>query len=156
MSVIVYDTGMLIALVNQDRRARARHAGFVAAGGHPAVVPGPALSQAWRTSPKTAYAWKRLLAETFVLPAGRACRPDEAQPGFLPCTAGLGVEDWKTVGDILGKATLPPKKRPDPVGALSVLIAAKHGGGTVMTSDADDIEAYAATVEGCEIVVTSV
>ncbi|MER6994221.1 hypothetical protein [Streptomyces sp. NPDC000410] len=156
MSVVVYDTGMLIALVNQDRRARARHAGFVAAGGHLPIVPGPALSQAYRTSPKTAYAWKRLLGEVFVHPAARGMPVGELLPRCLPCAGGLSVEHWKTLGDILGGAVLPPKKRPDPVDALAVLIAVAHGGGVVMTSDKDDIEAYAATLPGHEVTAVAV
>lgn len=156
MSVIVYDTGMLIALINQDRRARALHAGFVAAGGHAPVVPGPALSQARRTSPKTAYAWKRLLAETFVLPATRAGIAGAPQARCLPCAAVVSVEDWKTIGDMIGNAVLPPRKRPDPVDALAVFIAARHVGGTILTSDQQDIEAYAATIANCDIATVGV
>lgn len=150
-SVLVYDTGMLIALVNQDRRARALHAGFVRAGGHVPIIPGPALAQAWRTSPKTAFAWKRLLKEVFVHPGSRTLTPEALPTRCLPCAVGLGTDDWKVVGDMLGSADLPPKKRPDPVDALAVMIAAQHGGGTVLTSDPEDIRAYAGAIPGCGV-----
>lgn len=85
MNVVVYDTGMLMALVSQDRRAHVLHKGFVAAGGHRPIVPGPALSQAWRTSPKTAYEWKRILADVVVYPGTRARFPVDRVPSCLPC-----------------------------------------------------------------------
>ncbi|QNE77202.1 hypothetical protein F0344_23645 [Streptomyces finlayi] len=151
MTVVVYDTGMLMALVSQDRRAHILHKGFVAAGGHQPIVPGPALSQAWRTSPKTAYAWKRLLAEVVVYPGARTRSPLDQTPRCLPCAGGMAIEDWKTIGDMIGAAVLPPKKRPDPVDALAVFVAAAHGGGAVLTSDADDIEAYAAILPGADV-----
>ncbi|MEY9943561.1 hypothetical protein [Kitasatospora sp. GAS1066B] len=151
MTVIVYDTGVLIALVNQDRRARTLHKGFVTSGGHAPIVPGPALSQAWRTSTKIAYSWKRLLDEVFVHPGARTVYPGALPPRCLPCAAGLDTGDWKTIGDMIGAAVLPAKKRPDPVDALAVFIAITHGGGTVLTTDREDIEAYAATLPGCGV-----
>lgn len=156
MSVVVYDTGMLLGLVQQDRRCRMLHKGFVTAGGHVPVIPGPALSQAWRSSPKTAFAWKRLLAESFVYPPARSSGDAEVPPRCLPCAAGLTPEDWKKLGDMIGAASLPPKKRPDPVDALAVLIAAAHGGGSVITSDSEDIQAYAATLPGGDVTAVSV
>ena len=151
MSVVVYDTGMLMALVGQDRRAHTLHKGFITAGGHQPIVPGPALSQAWRTSPKTAYAWKRLLADVVVYPAARTRFPANMTPHCLPCAGGMAIDGWKTIGDMIGAAALPPKKRPDPVDALAVFIAAVHGGGRVLTSDADDIKAYAATLPEADV-----
>ncbi|MFJ5548445.1 hypothetical protein [Streptomyces sp. NPDC093225] len=156
MRVVVYDTGMLIGLVGKERRAQALHKGFVAAGAHPPVVPGPALAQAYRTSPSTAYLWKRLLADSFVFPAPRT-PPDERVPlHCLPCSAGFGTGDWQLLGDVIGSAALPQKKRADPVDALAVLIAAKHGGGSVLTSDRGDIEAYAAALPGCDVTAVPV
>ncbi|SFY43485.1 hypothetical protein [Streptomyces atratus] len=151
MNVVVYDTGMLMALVSQDRRAHVLHKGFVAAGGHRPIVPGPALSQAWRTSPKTAYEWKRILADVVVHPGTRARFPVDRVPSCLPCAGGMTIENWKTIGDMIGTAALPPKKRPDPVDALAVFVAAAHGGGAVLTSDTDDIEAYATTLPGADV-----
>ncbi|WP_326736252.1 hypothetical protein [Streptomyces sp. NBC_01022] len=151
MTVVVYDTGMLMALVSQDRRAHILHKGFVGAGGHQPIVPGPALSQAWRTSPKTAHAWKRLLADVVVHPGARTRFPQEQAPRCLPCTGGMTIEDWQTIGDMIGAAALPPRKRPDPVDALAVFVAAAHGGGVVLTPDTDDIEAYAATLPGADV-----
>lgn len=147
MSIVVYDSGMLIALIGRERRALALHKGIVDRMGHPPIIPGPALSQVWRTSPKTAYTWKRLLAESFVFPP-RSVRDEGLSLHCLPCASGLGVQDWKTLGDMIGAAVLEPKKRPDPVDALAVLVAAKHGGGTVLTSDVGDIEAYIQTIPG--------
>ncbi|WP_259407877.1 hypothetical protein [Streptomyces akebiae] len=57
---------------------------------------------------------------------------------------------------MIGSAALPPKKRPDPVDALAVLIAAGHGGGGVLTSDRDDIEAYAATLPGSRVTAVAI
>ena len=157
MNVVVYGTGMLMALVDQDRRAHALHKGLIAVGGHQPIAPGPALSQAWRTSPKTAYAWKRLLADIVVYPApARSAGATDLAPRCLPCTGGVTVEGWKTIGDMLGSASLPPKKRPDPVDALAVFIAASHGGGSVLTSDTDDIRAYAATLPGADVSAVAV
>ncbi|MFF3734305.1 hypothetical protein ACFYXM_29390 [Streptomyces sp. NPDC002476] len=156
MNVVVYDTGMLIALIGQDRRAHVLHKGFIAAGGHKPIVPGPALFQAWRTSSKTAYAWNRLLADVFVFPADRSAHREGLSPRCLPCAGGMKIEDWKTIGDMIGSAALPPKKRPDPVDALAVLITASHGGGSVLTSDRADIEAYAATLPGAGVSAVAV
>lgn len=151
MTVVVYDPGMLTALVSQDRRAHILHKGFVAAGGHQPIVPGPALSQAWRTSAKTAYAWKRLLTDVVVYPGARTRFPLDQVPHCLPCAGGMAIGDWKTIGDMIGAAALPPKKRPNPVDALAVFVTAAHGGGAVLTSDTDDIEAYAATLPGADV-----
>ncbi|WP_330825110.1 hypothetical protein [Streptomyces sp. BE230] len=52
---------------------------------------------------------------------------------------------------MIGTAALPPQKRPGPVDALAVLVAAAHGGGSVLTSDVDDVEAYAATLSGVDV-----
>ncbi|WP_328900238.1 hypothetical protein OHR86_09975 [Streptomyces sp. NBC_00441] len=156
MSVVVYDTGMLMALVSQDQRAHALHKGFVVTGGHQPIVPGPALSQAWRTSPKTAYAWKRLLADVFVFPAARTRLTADHVPHCLPCAAGMTIEHWKIVGDMVGAAALPPEKRPDPVDALAVFIAAVHGGGAVLASDTDGIAAYAATLPAADVSAVAV
>ncbi|MGW2591132.1 hypothetical protein ACWCXC_12780 [Streptomyces sp. NPDC001515] len=156
MSVVVYDTDMLLALVDQDRRAHVLHKGFMTAGGHQPLIPGSALAQAWRTSPKTAYAWKRLLADTVVYPAARNRPPTDQVTRCLACAGGMTVDHWKTVGDMIGAASLPPKKRPDPVDALAVFVAAAHGGGTVLTSDPADIEAYAATVPGAGVSAVAV
>jgi hypothetical protein len=155
VSVVVYGSGMLIALIGRERRALALHKGVVDSGGHAPIIPGPALSQVWRTSPKTAYGWKRLLAESVACPPGSIS--DEGSPArCLPCASGMGIEDRKTLGDMIGSATLEPKKRPDPVDALAVLIAAKHGGGTVLTSDAGDIDACVRTIPGCGVNVVAV
>lgn len=156
MNVVVYDTGMLVALVSQDRGAHILHKAFVAAGGHHPIIPGPALSQAWPTSPKTAYAWKRLLADVVEYPAARSRPPADQVARCLPCAGGMTIEDWKTMGDMIGAAVLPPKKRPDPVDALTVFVAAAHGGGTVLTSDTHDIEAYAATLPGADVAAVAV
>ncbi|MYQ40343.1 hypothetical protein B046DRAFT_01378 [Streptomyces sp. LamerLS-316] len=153
---VVYDTGMLMALLNQERRAHTLHKGFIAIGGHRPIVPGPTLSQAWRTSPKTAYAWKRLLADVVLYPGARTRSSTDSPPPCLPCAGGMTIEGWKTIGDMIGAAALPPKKRPDPVDALAVFIAAAHGGGSVLTSDADDIRAYAATLPGAEVLAVSI
>lgn len=62
----------------------------------------------------------------------------------------------ETLGDMTGAAELPPEERPDPVDALAVHVAAAHGGGTVLTSDTDGIEAYAATLPGAAVPAVAV
>ncbi|CAM5553745.1 hypothetical protein SATRM34S_04588 [Streptomyces atroolivaceus] len=93
MNLVAYDGGMLLALVDQNPRAPAPHKGFVAAGGHQPIVPGPALSQAWRTSPKTAYAWRWRRERT---PAATATRPSRSPVGYGRFPFASTTARWRT------------------------------------------------------------
>jgi hypothetical protein len=57
---------------------------------------------------------------------------------------------------MLGKAILPPKKRPDAVDALVVVTAALHGPAQILTSDPDDIRAYTATLDHADIIIEAI
>lgn len=122
---VVYDSGALIAV---DRRAadmRYLHARFRSAGVRP-VIPGPTLAQVWRGGSR-----QHGLA-AFI----RQCSV------FTAYTE----EDYRRAGWMLGRAELPPKKRPDAVDALVVLTAVLHRTDVIVTSDPDDIGAYAAAL----------
>lgn len=59
--------------------------------------------------------------------------------------------DYKRIGIMLGTVALPGKKRPNVVDALAVPTAAGYGRAAILTSDPDDIAAYAATLPKAEI-----
>lgn len=118
---VVYDTGMLIALAAPwNAVARLRHAEYYLAG-RP-VVPAPVVAQAWRGGARTA-----LLARALKDCAVVCCHTEQ---------------DWRRVGELIGRAALNPKKRPDPVDGLVALTAMDIDAALVATSDPDDIQAY--------------
>ncbi len=57
---------------------------------------------------------------------------------------------------MLAEAKLPAKKRPDAIDALVVIAAALHGPAQILTSDPDDITAYAATLDHADIVIEQI
>ena len=57
---------------------------------------------------------------------------------------------------MLAKAVLPGKKQPDAIDALVVLTAALHAPAQILTSDPDDINAYAATLDHADIVIEQI
>ncbi|MEU9198679.1 hypothetical protein [Streptomyces sp. NPDC048332] len=81
---------------------------------------------------------------------------EERSVALHAAAAGLGVSTCLTIGDMIGAAALPTEKRPDPVDAPAVFIAAAHGGGVVLASDAGDVEAYAATLPGADVSAVAV
>jgi hypothetical protein len=124
---VVYDAGMLIALATPgDPRARLRHAEYCLTG-RP-VVPAPVIAQAWRGGAKTAHL-ARALKDCAVV-----CCYTETE--------------WRRVGELIGRAGLPPKKKPDPVDGLVVLTAVEIDAAIIATSDRDDIQAYLDQVPG--------
>jgi hypothetical protein len=57
---------------------------------------------------------------------------------------------------MLAEAELSPKKGPDVIDALVVIAAALHGPAQILTSDPDDISAYAATLDHADIVIEQI
>lgn len=56
-------------------------------------------------------------------------------------------DDYRRAGWMPGKAALPPKKRPDAVDALVVVTAVLHRASVIVTSDPEDISAYATSLD---------
>jgi hypothetical protein len=143
--VPVYDAGMLIALVDRKAKAVHLHDGL-ARTDHRAVVLGPVLAQVWRPRPTTVPALAQILKDC-TIPQARsaapALRPMAAgQATCLVCASPPDLADGQRSGTVLDTAALPPKKRPDAVGALVALIAARHGHAVIFTSDPADLTAY--------------
>jgi hypothetical protein len=57
---------------------------------------------------------------------------------------------------MLAAANLPAKKQPDAIDALVVIAAALHGPAQILTRDAGDITAYAATLDHADIAIEQV
>jgi predicted nucleic acid-binding protein len=73
--------------------------------------------------------------------------------GCAACARTFSLESYKRAGAMLGKAALPAKKRPDAADALVVVTAALHGPAQILTSDPDDMLAYAGTLNHADIVI---
>ncbi|KQV24090.1 MULTISPECIES: hypothetical protein [unclassified Kitasatospora] len=121
----MYDTGMLIGLANRDPLALQHHARILR--GVIPLVPGPVVAQVWRAGAAVQFGLNRHLQDCQVI-------------------TEYSLLDYKRIGIMLGTVTLPPKKRPDVVDALVVLTAAGRGRAAIVTSDGNDISAYAATL----------
>ncbi|MEK8143298.1 hypothetical protein NKH18_17635 [Streptomyces sp. M10(2022)] len=139
-----------MALVGQDRRAHILHKGFVAAGGHRPIVPGP-LSR----RPGARVRNPPMPGSVFSPTSSFTLRQEPAAPRTRRLTASLygrshpGRLEGDRRHDRRGRTAT--QKRPDPVDALAVFIAAVHGGGSVLTSDTGDIKAYAATLPEADV-----
>jgi predicted nucleic acid-binding protein len=124
---VVYDAGMLIALATpRDTLAPVRHAEYRRMG-RP-VVPAPVVAQAWRGGASTAQL-ARALKDCAVV----CCYTQQ---------------EWRRVGELIGRAALPAKKRPDPVDGLVALTAVDVEAAVVATSDPADIRAYLERLPG--------
>ncbi len=118
---VVYGAGMLIALADPwNAAARLRHAEYCLMG--KPVVPAPGVAQAWRGGARTA-----LLARALKDCAVVCCYTEQ---------------DWRRVGELIGRAALNPMKRPDPVDGLVALTAMDIDAALIATSHPDDIQAY--------------
>jgi hypothetical protein len=73
--------------------------------------------------------------------------------GCVACARTFTLDSYKRAGAMLGEAKLPAKKRPDAIDALVVIAAALHGPAQILTSDPDDITAYAATLDHADILI---
>ncbi|MEV0171091.1 hypothetical protein AB0I00_08170 [Streptomyces sp. NPDC050803] len=129
---VVYDAGMLIALAEKrPGLAVVRHREFGRRG--LPVVPAPVVAQAWRGGASQA-GLARALKECAVV-----CCYTEIE--------------WRRVGELIGRAELPARKKPDPVDGLVALTALQVGAALVATSDPDDIAAYLGQLPGGDSVV---
>ena len=157
--VPVYDTGMLIALADRKVKAVSLHNGMRQAP-HRAIVLGPVLAQVWRPAPALVHALATALRDCTVpqaRSAAMALRPTAAgQVVCLMCATAPDLAEWQRVGGALGKAQLPPKKRPDAVDGLVALTAVRHGSAVIFTSDPDDIGAYLEALDAHDVHVVSV
>jgi hypothetical protein len=152
--VPVYDTGMLIALADRKAKAVRLHESLKATP-HRAIVLGPVLGQVWRPAPRTVHALAVALRDCTV-PHARsspgALRPTAAgQPACLLCGTALDLAEWHRIGGALDTADLPPKKRPDAVGAMVAITAVRHGSAVVFTSDPDGIGAYLSALNAQDV-----
>lgn len=157
--VPVYDTGMLIALADRKSVAMKFHEAARRATHRP-IVPGPVLAQVWRPAPGTVHTLSVTLRECTVPQARNSAEPmrptSAGQVSCIHCAGGLDLNDWQRIGNILGTACLPVKKRPDTVDALVAFLAVRHVSALVFTSDPDDISAYLAAFGAQDVQVAAV
>ena len=153
---VVYDTGMLLAMLCGDGVALALHHGLRAAPHRPVII-GPVLAQAWRPDPKTVHAFSGYLKDCTVPQARGAATPikgmSAADTGCVACSKTSTLDSYKRAGAMLAKADPPGKRRPDAVDALVVVTAALHVPALVVTSDPGDLAAYAATLDSADIAI---
>lgn len=153
---VVYDAGMLLALLRGKPTARMLHQGLRVAPHRPVII-GPVLGQAWRPDPKTVHSFSRYLRDCTV-PQTRDGAPPMKEAASVPagcvaCEKTFTLDSYKRAGAMLAEAKLPAKKRPDVVDALVVIAAALHGPAQILTSDPGDIVAYAETLDHADILI---
>jgi hypothetical protein len=153
---VVYDTGMLLALLGGKPTALVLHHSLRAAPHRPIII-GPVLAQSWRPDPKTVYAFSQYLKDGTVPQARGTAQPirgaNVASGGCVACAKTFTLDSYKRAGAMLGRAILPGKKQPDAVDALVVIAAALHAPAQILTSDPGDLAAYAATLDHADITV---
>ncbi|MEY9946945.1 hypothetical protein [Kitasatospora sp. GAS1066B] len=132
---VVYDTGMLIGLANRSSAVASFHSGVLRS--HTPIVPGPVVAQVWRRGAATEFTLGMYLKDCEVV-------------------TDYDLDQYKRVGVILGQAALPPKKRPDVVDALVVMTAARYGSAAILTSDPEDLKAYAATLPKSRLLIRGI
>jgi hypothetical protein len=156
---VVYDSGMLVALLRGKPAAVVLHRALRAAAHRPVVI-GPVLAQCWRPDPKTVHSFTQYLKDCTVPQARDSAIPvraaDAIEGGCVACARTASLDTYKRAGAMLGKALLPAKKRPDAVDALVVMTAALHGPAQILTSDPEDIRAYAATLDHADIITETI
>jgi hypothetical protein len=150
---------MLAALLRGKPVALVLHHALRAAAHRPIII-GPVLAQCWRPDPKTVHAFSQYLKDCTV-PQARGTAPPVrghagATTGCVACARTFSLDSYKRAGAMLGMAALPAKKRPDAVDALVVIIAALHGPAQILTSDPDDILAYARTLNQPDIAIETI
>lgn len=153
---VVYDSGMFVALLHGKPAALVLHHALRMAPHRPVAIR-PVIAQCWRPDPKTVHAFSQYLKDC-TIPQTRGAAPplrgsEAAITGCVACARTSGLDSYKRAGAMLGKATLPARKRPDAVDALVVVAAALHGPAQILTSDPDDMRAYAATLDHADIAV---
>jgi hypothetical protein len=153
---VVYDSGMLVALLRGKPAALVLHHALRAAAHRPVVI-GPVLAQCWRPDAKTVHAFGQYLKDCTV-PQARDTAPPvrngaDITTGCVACARTFSLDSYQRAGAMLGKAALPAKKRPDAVDALVVVTAALHGPAQILTSVPDDMRAYAGTLNHADIAI---
>jgi len=156
---VVYDAGMLVALLRGKPTARVLHHGLRAAPHRPIII-GPVLAQAWRPEPKTVHALSQYLRDCTVPQTRDGTPPIQGAvsipAGCVACARTFTVDSYKQARAMLAAAKLPAKKQPDAIDALVVIAAALHGPAQILTSDPGDIAAYVATLDHADIVIEQV
>ena len=118
---VVYDSGMLVALLLGKPAALVLHQALRTAPHRPVTI-GPVIAQCWRPDPKTVHAFSRYLKDCTVPQARGAAPPlrgsESVTTGCVACARTFSLDSYKRAGTMLGKATLPEKTRPDAVDAL--------------------------------------
>jgi len=157
--VVYYDAGMLIALLGKDLRARTAHEALKASPHRP-VITGPVLTQVWGDGPATVHALAGIADDCTILQAKDDIGPirglERGVIGCLPCHRVYRRADFQRAGRMLGKAHLPPKKKPDAVDVLVMVAAAWHSPSLVLTSDPEDLLAYRELLDTHQIEIRSV
>jgi hypothetical protein len=156
---VVYDAGMLVALLRGKPTAQLLHHGLRAAPHRPIII-GPVLAQAWRPDPRTVHAFSRYLPDCTV-PQTRGGTPPvrraaSVSAGCVACARTFTLGSYQRAGAMLAEAKLPARKRPDAIDALVVITAALHAPAQILTSDPGDITAYAATLDHADIVIEQI
>lgn len=95
-------------------------------------MPAPVVAQAWRGGAKTAHL-ARALKDCAVV-----CCYTETE--------------WRRIGELIGRAAINFKKKPDPVDGLVALTAREIDAAIIATSDLDDIQAYLDQIPGSETI----
>jgi hypothetical protein len=153
---VVYDTGMLLAVLSGDAVALTLHHGLRPAPHRPIII-GPVLAQAWRPDPKTVHAFSGYLKDCTVPQARGTAAPIRgeaaANAGCVACAKTTTLDSYKRAGAMLAKVAPPGKKRPDAVDALVVVTAALHVPAQILTSDPGDLDAYTATLDHADITI---
>jgi hypothetical protein len=156
---VLYDSGMLVALLRGKPAAVVLHHALRAAAHRPIVI-GPVLAQCWRPDPKTVHSFSQYLKDCTVPQArdsATALRAADPIVGeCVACARTASLDTYKRAGAMQGKALLPAKKRPDAVDALVVVTAALHGPAQILTSDPEDIRAYTATLDRADIIAEAI
>lgn len=156
---VVYDSGMLVALLRGKPAAIVLHRALRAAAHRPIVI-GPVLAQCWRPDPKTVHAFSQYLKDCTIPQARESATPIRAADAIggscVACARTASLDTYKRAGAMLGKALLPARKGPDAVDALVVVTAALHGPAQILTSDQEDIRAYTATLDHADIVAEAI
>jgi hypothetical protein len=156
---VVYDTGMLLAMLSGDAVALTLHHGLRSAPHRPIII-GPVLAQAWRPDPKTVHAFSGYLKDCTVPQTRGAAPPMHGRSAesadCVACAKTTTLDTYQRAGAMLAKAMPPGKKRPDAVDALVVVSAALHVPSQILTSDPGDLAAYTATLDHADIVIVRI
>jgi hypothetical protein len=150
---------MFVALLRGQSRARRYHQMMRSASHRPIII-GPVLTQTWRPDPATTYAFSRYLRDC-AIPQTQGNAPPvpgaaSTAAACVGCTRTFTLDFYQRAGGMLAGVMLPARKRPDAVDAMVVLTAAMHAPALILTSDPDDLTAYAATLHNADITVEPV